>query len=95
MNFNKVTFQKLQSELHVWLTLQELTTLIGVSARTVDKLCSSGALPYSKIGHKRIFLNADVRALISKEYNGSRCPQEQQGQQQSQQESQQEKGGAQ
>ncbi len=68
--FNKQTFLKLQSELHVWLTLSEVTTLTGISTRTIDKLCAAGALPFSRIGKKRIFLNADVRELLERDYNG-------------------------
>lgn len=72
MKQNNILIEKMQAELEVWLTLDEVMTLLYVSRRTVDKYCSTGMLPFAKVGRKRFFLNADLRSLIASNYNGKR-----------------------
>jgi len=51
-----------------WLDKQDVLQALHISSRTLQKLRSSGALPYSRIGNKIYYRRQDITQILSKNY---------------------------
>ena len=48
-----------------WLTSKEVTALLGISLRTLQRYRSVGALPYKTLGKKTYYSEEDVLEFLS------------------------------
>lgn len=54
---------------HEWMNNVEVSHALGVSTRTLNRLRSCGALPYSRVHGKIYFKRSDVEQLLENNYH--------------------------
>ena len=53
----------------VYLTGEEVCSLLQLSTRTLQEYRNSGTLPFYKIGGKILYKQSDIQAMLEKHYN--------------------------
>ena len=53
----------------VYLTVEEVCSLLQLSTRTLQEYRNSGKLPFCKIGGKILYRQSDIQAMLERHYN--------------------------
>ena len=53
----------------VYLTGEEVCSLLQLSTRTLQESRNSGTLPFCKIGGKILYRQSDIQAMLERHYN--------------------------
>jgi len=53
-------------KLETWLDTQDVLQRLHISNRTLTRWCANKILPFSQIGKKRFYREADVQAMLKK-----------------------------
>lgn len=54
-----------------WITKDKAMKILGISASTLDRLCRSGELPFSKIHGMKYIKAADIEKILNKNYKNN------------------------